>query len=591
VPNQRLSTNSEVIGTGTGLAYSYLRVSTIKQGDEGEGLTRQGKLIREFCARHNLKEAGVIKDKGLSAFHRAHRRKGQLKFFIEARKANEIPAGSILVVEHWDRFSRSTASVGERQIHELWDHDLALGIVSHDWIITEDSYNEDLSVSMQLKMLQQSANHYSQNLSGRIVESWAIRRDGTSDNGTKFASESDCPDWLSVEDGDFVENDFADVVRRIYELAGRGKTGNGIARILNEEGITTSRGERWLHGNVSRILRNNQVIGIKKLKKDTDEEIENYFPAIIDRELFARVRRFCGDRTAKGSKGRAGGKDAPCINILKGMTFCSCGATMTSGEGKGRIRLRCVRPSAECGAKHRSIIYDETLFLSAFMDAQWGKLFKTQIDDKKIRVLKKKLAREVEVADKFQGELKNVQNNLKALGKSASEVNPIVMNSMAELISETERQVKSAQRQAEATRQDIKVLELQADSASIEKRVKQGIQQFLDGDRYDINKRHDFNDWCKTLGISFTFVEASNPVPRIRLSSSTGAVEMHLYRENGQAVGDTSVVDMELFDLGDEIIAQRMGEILKVAEPLRHDCPVKEKSAGAGKMATTAEAS
>lgn len=76
MPKLELSTNSGVIGAGTGLAYSYLRVSTIKQGDEGEGLTRQGKLIREFCARHNLKEAGVIRDKGLSAFHRAHRRKG-----------------------------------------------------------------------------------------------------------------------------------------------------------------------------------------------------------------------------------------------------------------------------------------------------------------------------------------------------------------------------------------------------------------------------------------------------------------------------------------------------------------------------------
>ena len=121
--------------------------------------------------------------------------------------------------------------------------------------------------------------------------------------------------------------------------------------------------------------------------------------------------------------------------------------------------------------------------------------------------------------------------------------------------------------------------------------MKKGIQHFLDSDRYDIDKRHDFNDWCKTLGISFTFVEAANPVPRIKLSSATGALEMHLYREGGQAVGDTSVVDMEAFDFGDEVIAQRMGEILKVAEPLRHDCPVKEKGAGSSKMATAAEAS
>ena len=56
VPNPKLSTNSEFIGTGTGLAYSYLRVSTIKQGDEGEGLIRQGKLIKEFCAWHTSRQ-------------------------------------------------------------------------------------------------------------------------------------------------------------------------------------------------------------------------------------------------------------------------------------------------------------------------------------------------------------------------------------------------------------------------------------------------------------------------------------------------------------------------------------------------------
>ena len=565
--------------TGTGLAYSYERVSDINQVD-GDGLERQETACSRFCAKHGLKEAGVLRDKGLSAYHRVHRKKGMLRFFIEARKEGKVPAGSTLVVEHWDRFSRSSISLSEKELHELWDNDLSLSIVSQDWIITEKRYNTDISVSVTLKMLQREANFFSEKLSGRIVDKWETRRNRYQETGVKFASESDCPDWLYVEDGDFaIKEDYANVVRRIFELASRGISGSTIAQMFNKEGIPTSTGGRWGHGNVSRILRNRQAIGLKKVRKDSDEEIENYFPPIIERMLFTKVRAIIDEKTPKKGSGRRGGPNGKCVNILKGMTYCSCGAAMSSGESNGRVRLRCIRPSAECGAKHRSILYDETLFLSAFMDAQWEKLFKTQLDDKKIRVLKKKLAREAELADKYEGELKNVQNNLKALGKSAGEVNPIVMNSMAELIAETERQVKSAQRQAEATRQDITVLELQADSESIEKRVKKGIQQFLTGDRYDIEKPEDFNDWCKTLGISFTFVEASNPVPRIRLSSATGAIEMHLYREDGQAVGDTSVIDMELFDLGGEVIAQRMGEILKVAEPLRHDCPVKGKSA------------
>ena len=109
-------------------------------------------------------------------------------------------------------------------------------------------------------------------------------------------------------------------------------------------------------------------------------------------------------------------------------------------------------------------------------------------------------------------------------------------------------------------------------------------QQFLADDRYHNAKRNDFNNWAKNLGITFTFVEAANPAPRIRLSSATGSLEMHLYREEGQAVGDASICDMELFRLGEEVIAQRMAEIFKVAEPLRRDCQVKGKSAETANM-------
>ena len=84
------------------------------------------------------------------------------------------------------------------------------------------------------------------------------------------------------------------------------------------------------------------------------------------------------------------------------------------------------------------------------------------------------------------------------------------------------------------------------------------------------------NDWAKTLGISFTFVEAANPVPRIKLSSATGSLEMHLYRAAGETVGDSSIPDMEALGMSDEAITLRKLEILKVAEPLKHDSPAKE---------------
>ena len=55
-------------------------------------------------------------------------------------------------MEEWDRFSRRAASVSERMLHEMWelDLDLALGIVSQNQIITEDSYDFDPGQSITL---------------------------------------------------------------------------------------------------------------------------------------------------------------------------------------------------------------------------------------------------------------------------------------------------------------------------------------------------------------------------------------------------------------------------------------------------------
>ena len=85
MPKLKLTTNLEVPVIGTGLAYSYERVSHINQVD-GDGLERQRTACSMFCDKHGLKEAGELRDKGLSAYHRVHQKKGMLRFFVEARK-------------------------------------------------------------------------------------------------------------------------------------------------------------------------------------------------------------------------------------------------------------------------------------------------------------------------------------------------------------------------------------------------------------------------------------------------------------------------------------------------------------------------
>ena len=115
------------------------------------GLARQEDLFEPFCERHDLipnKDRAI--DEGLSAYHGLHYRKGNLGGFLEARRDGYIPAGSVLVVEEWDRFSRRAASVSERMLYEMWELDLALGIVSQNQIITR-SHMKDIAVKSKKK--------------------------------------------------------------------------------------------------------------------------------------------------------------------------------------------------------------------------------------------------------------------------------------------------------------------------------------------------------------------------------------------------------------------------------------------------------
>ena len=124
----------------------------------------------------------------LSSYHGLHYKKGNLGGFLQARRDGLIPAASVLVVEEWDRFSRRVASVSERMLHEMWDLDLALGVVSVDQIITEQSYNADLGQAVGLKVLQIKANQDSAVKSWRIKDVWQQRWDRYRETGEKFLS-------------------------------------------------------------------------------------------------------------------------------------------------------------------------------------------------------------------------------------------------------------------------------------------------------------------------------------------------------------------------------------------------------------------
>ena len=151
------------------------------------GLRRQHELFTPFCSEHGLiPNTNPIIDDGLSAFHERHINEGALRGFIEARKKNLIQAGSVLVVEEWDRFSRFNVSNSQRMLIEMWDLDLALAIVSQRMIITEELYNSNPGIPHILTSPQNEAHNSSLIKSRRIVDVWKQRRINFHQNGKKY---------------------------------------------------------------------------------------------------------------------------------------------------------------------------------------------------------------------------------------------------------------------------------------------------------------------------------------------------------------------------------------------------------------------
>ena len=258
-------------------------------------------------------------DQGLSAYHGLHHKKGSLGMFLQARRDGLIPAGAVLVVEEWDRFSRRKASVSERMLHEMWELDLALGVVSQDVIITEQSYNANIGQSVLLKVLQNEANEDSAKKSRRIKAVWRERWERYRETGEKFLSISDAPKWLVIENGDFTPGPGADVIKLIFDLTvDQGLSGVGVARELNKRDLKTPSGAVWTNANVSKVIKNDQVMG-RKAWPDGHVS-EGYYPVIVKPEKVKKARELAERRKANPALGRTttakGGQLGPCNNIL-----------------------------------------------------------------------------------------------------------------------------------------------------------------------------------------------------------------------------------------------------------------------------------
>lgn len=359
-------------GTGT-RAYSYLRFSTPEQL-EGDSLRRQTALAESYASRHGLllDDSLTFKDLGVSAFRSGNANVGMLGEFLEAVRVGHVPKGSYLLVESLDRISRDHAFDAQTLLSNMISDGITVVTLLDERVYSLDGLRRDPMGMMYSIMGFMRSNEESAVKSRRLKEAWS--RKVAQIREKPFTSRA--PAWVRLdrEAGAFIlDDDRAELVRRIYRMSLEGIGQNLIAKTFNLEGIPTwGRSTHWHGTYIQKILANPAVLGIftphvvshvqvgsKLLKKRTPlDSVEGYFPAVVSPETFGAVKVLTQTR---GAPARGRHAYAPVSNLLAGLTACpKCGATMSKVNKGSRSKpsFVCSRAKVGAGCQYKSVPYD-----------------------------------------------------------------------------------------------------------------------------------------------------------------------------------------------------------------------------------------
>ena len=367
--------------------YVYVRYSTVEQG-QGDSVERQLYLARQFAESRTdlhieIDETVAFIDRGVSSFTgdnlAADKALGQ---FLAAVDRGEILPGSFLLVESLDRLSRQEIAPAQRVFLNILNRGITVATTSPVEARVYDSKAGLIDLIVMLTHMER-AHAESALKSRRVKAAWDRKRDKARD---KSIITRVCPQWLTVSpDGThfIVDEERAEVVRKIFACA-ESMGYQSIARYLNETGVRpfSPRSKGWQSSRIVKIMLNPAVIGTfqpgsityvqtkEGLRRRVVHEgapIENYYPAIIDVDLFNRVQVQKASRAkhASGRKGKA------IRNLFSHVATCgSCGNNMVlvqKGPAHGAEKyLVCSIARRGAGCKYYSWPYDplEEAFLN-----------------------------------------------------------------------------------------------------------------------------------------------------------------------------------------------------------------------------------
>jgi DNA invertase Pin-like site-specific DNA recombinase/uncharacterized protein (UPF0335 family) len=324
-------------------AFSYIRFSSPEQ-EKGDSLRRQIQLSEEYCKQHGLILDDTLKltDRGLSAFKGIHRTKGALGEFLRLVEEGKIPPGSVLLVENLDRLSREQILDALNQFTSIIKAGIKIVTLQDGMEYDQESINQNWAQLIISITYMARAHDESETKSKRISAVWENKRSKAGNGGKKLTAKA--PAWLKLSQDRtkfILIPEAAKAIELIFRKKLAGKGAERIARELNDDPniwkppkVGPKKTGGWRGSYINKILRSRAVIGEFQPHKLVDgkrqpigDPIPDYFPPVIDKELFYQVQAQLQANAEK--KGNAGGRTGKVSNLFTHVIKCGlCGYPM-----------------------------------------------------------------------------------------------------------------------------------------------------------------------------------------------------------------------------------------------------------------------
>lgn len=298
-------------------AVAYARYSSNNQREES--IDAQLRAIREYCEKENIELIEVFTDEAITG------KTDDREDF--QNMVNQLLKGHIQVdyvlVHKFNRFARNKF---DSALYKKKLRDIGIRVVSVTQKIDDTPEGELLE-----GFLETIDQYYSANLAVEV-------RKGLRENALKgkHAGGQVLFGYSLDNEGYYVPNENAKIVKRIFEEYAAGVPKTDICERLNNDGYRNQRGKKFNTRTLSDLLKNEKYIGNYVYtidKKETirlDGIIKNH---PIDRELWNTVQRLCR-ASSEATQARQRTKER--YYHLTGKAVCTCCGEHICGAGSKR---------------------------------------------------------------------------------------------------------------------------------------------------------------------------------------------------------------------------------------------------------------